>query len=208
MTKKKILKYVLIAVIAAAAVFAGIFIHYFATTMSVDQCREYCMQNSRRYATHFARLGDDNNYAYFIAADGDEEMAQEAFIFKKKNLGSIAAFDRYRFIASTHNEIESRKEGDTEYGVIHFFQTNDRGKKEPDSTLIFFGAKASSKIASYEYTLTVREGSSVFRGNVVGQGPDFWFVTFHGVNNSEETRKRVISDVKFYDAKGNLIAVY
>ncbi|MDE5994348.1 MAG: hypothetical protein K2G60_02415 [Oscillospiraceae bacterium] len=209
MTKNKIVKRcILITVLSAAVFFSAIFVHYFFTTMSVDKCIEYCIEHSERNATNFVRIGDGRyaaDYAYFIAADGDSSKAQEIFVFKRTFLGFIT-FDRYKFVMSS---TQSGREGENKFGSLQFFTRNDKGEKETEATLLFFGANRDSDITTYEYTLTVREGSNVYSGTVIkGQGASIWFVKFYGLGNIDENDKKIISDVKFYDSNGNLVGVY
>lgn len=207
MKRNKILKRcILITVLSAAVIFSAIFVHYFFTTMSVDKCIEYCIEHSERNATNFVRIGDGRytaDYAYFIAADGDSSKAQEIFVFKRIFLGFIT-FDRYKFVMSS---TQSGREGENKFGSLQFFTRNDKGEKETEATLLFFGANRDSDITTYEYTLTVREGSNVYSGNVVKDN-SIWFVKFYGLGNIDENDKKIISDVKFYDSNGNLVGVY
>ena len=206
MTKSKICKGVLIAVSCVVVVFGIVLVYYFSTTMSVQGCIDYCLENTSRNATEFDRLGDGRyveDYAYFIATDGDSSKPQEVFVFKRKFFGSISAFDRYEFVTSS---TPSGKEGEDKFGAIQFFTVNDDGEEEKDATLLFFGATKDSDITEYEYTLTVREGSSVYRGTV-HKSDSFWFVMFNGLR-SDEDYKKVISDVKFYDRNGDLVGIW
>lgn len=139
---------------------------------------------------------------YYIATDGDSSKAQEIFIFKRKYFGSLM---RYKFVMSSE---QSGREGEEKFGSIQFFTRNDNGEKETESTLLFFGIITDSNIATYEYTLTVREGSNVYRGNVSWRDKPIWHVRFCGLNNTDDNYKKVISDVKFYDSDGNLVGVY
>lgn len=206
MTKSKVCKGILIAVSCVVVVFGIVLVYYFSTTMSVQGCIDYCLENTSRNATEFDRLGDGRyveDYAYFIATDGDSSKPQEVFVFRKKFFGLISAFDRYKFVMSN---TPSGREGEDKFGSIQFFTVNDDGKKEPDSTLLFFGATKDSDITEYEYTLTTREGPNVYRGNVV-KGTTFWFVMFNGLRNDEDYKK-VVSDVKFYDRNGDLVGIW
>ncbi len=205
MFKNKILKYSVIAILFIVVVFSVIFIHHLLTTMSVGKCIDYCLENTNRNATHFSRIGDGryiDDYAYFIAADGDSSKPQEIFVFKQKSLGFID-FDRYEFIMSSNYGSESNNG----FGSIEFFTKKDNGEKEEGSTLFFFGANKDSDITEYEYTLTVREGSNVYRGRVV-RTPNVWFVKFFDISSLDENTKKLVSNVKFYDSKGNLVNEY
>lgn len=205
MTKKKIIKRcILITVLSGVVIFSAVFAHYYFTTMSPDDCKEFCIENTQRNATDFVVLSDGRyieSYIYYVAADGDSSKAQELFIFKRKYFGTIA---RYEFIMSS---TQSGREGEEKFGSVQFFTKNDKGEKETDSTLLFFGTKKDSDIATYEYTLTVKEGSNVYSGNVQNHH-SIWYVKFCGLNNTDDNYKKVISDVKFYDSDGNLVGVY
>lgn len=208
MTKNKIVKCILVTVLSFVLVFSVIFVYYFSTTMSVQDCKEYCVENTERSSTNFSRIGDGRykeDYAYFIAADGDSSKPQEIFVFKKKFLGFIT-FDRYEFVMSS-TQSNYNTEGENNFGSIQFFTRNDSGEKETGATLLFFGANKDSDITEYEYTLTVREGSNVYRGNVV-RNEFVWYVKFYDLGNVDENNKKMVSEVKFYDSKGNLVGVY
>ena len=72
---------------------------------------------------------------------------------------------------------------------------------------MFFGAIKDSDITGYEYTLTVREGSNVYSGNVVKE-ESVWFVKFYDLGNVSENSKKLVSEVKFYDSEGNIVDIY
>lgn len=208
MTKNKIVKCILGTSLSFLIVFSIIFAYYFYTTMSLQECIEYCEENTERFSTNFSRIGDGRykeDYAYFIAADGDSSKPQEIFVFKRKFLGFIT-LDRYEFVMSS-TQSNYNTGGENEFGSIQFFTRNDDGEKETGATLIFFGANKDSDITEYEYTLTVREGSNVYRGNVV-KNEFVWFVKFYGLGNVDENNKKIISEVKFYDSNDNLVGVY
>ncbi len=95
----------------------------------------------------------------------------------------------------------------SKFGAIQFFTRTDDGEKEPGATLLFFGANKDSDITDYEYTLTVREGSNVYRGTVV-RDEHVWFVKFFDLGNVDENSKRTVTKVKFYDSQGNLVGTY
>lgn len=205
MTKNKIIKRcILITVLSVAVIFSAVFAYYYFTTMSPDDCKEFCIENTQRNATDFVLFSDGRyieSYIYYVAADGDSSKAQELFIFKRKYFGPIA---RYEFIMSS---TQSGREGEEKFGSVQFFTRNDKGEKETGATLLFFGAERDSDITTYEYTLTVREGSNVYSGNVQKYN-SIWYVKFYGLGNTDENYKKVITDVKFYDSKGNLVGVY
>lgn len=206
--KKKILKSVLLAAVFIFIVLTVITIYYFSTTMSVQECAQYCLKNTERNATYFSRFGDGRyaeDYAYFVAADGDSSQPQEIFIFKKSFFGFID-LDRYTFVMSNIQNNNSADE-ENKFGSVQFFTRDDNGEKETGATLIFFGSKKDSDITEYEYTLTVKEGSNVYRGTVL-KNEYIWFVKFYDLGNIDENHKKEISQVKFYDSKDNLVDVY
>lgn len=205
--KKKLLKYTLFAVLFIIVIFSIILAHYFFTTLSIQECKEYCLKNTERNATYFSRFGDGRyieDYAYFVAADGDSTKPQEIFVFKRKFLGCIP-FDRYEFIVSSTqgNIVESKNK----FGSIQFFTRNNKDEKETGATLLFFGANKDSDITEYEYTLTVREGANVYRGTIV-RNEYIWFLKFYDLGNVDENTKKMVSEVKFYDSKGDLVDSY
>ncbi len=204
----KVIKWILISVLSVAIAFSAFLAYYFLTTLSVEGCMEYCKENTERAATSFSRIGDGRyaeDYAYFIAADGDSSKPQEIFVFKKNHFGPIA-FDRYEFVMSS-TQSSGTPEGDNQFGSIQFFTRNDKGEKETGSTLLFFGANRDSDISEYEYTLTVKEGSNVYRGSVV-RDERVWFVKFYDLGNVDENSKKMVTDVKFYDSNGHLVGSY
>lgn len=206
--KNKTIKVGLFTVSTVLTVFCVILACYFFTTLSAEECIEYCLENTNRSATNFTRIGDGRyveDYAYYIAVDGDSSKPQEVFVFKKKFLGFIH-FDRYKFVMSSTQSKNNAKD-ENKFGSIQFFTRNDNGEKETESTLIFFGTQKDSDITEYEYKLTVREGSNIYRGNV-SKGESVWFVKFYGLCNTDENYKKLVSEVKFYDSNGDLVGAY
>ncbi len=206
--KKEVLKWILFAVLFIFVVLSTISIYYFFNTMSIQECKEYCLKNTERNATYFSRLGDGRyveDYAYFVAADGDSSQPQEIFVFKKRFFGFID-LDRYTFVIS-NTQSNYNTDGENKFGSIQFFTRDDTGEKETGATLIFFGANRDSDITEYEYTLTVKEGSNVYRGTVV-RNEYIWFVKFYDLGNTDENYKKMVSEVKFYDSNGNLVDIY
>ena len=201
---KKIIIIIPIMIVAGLVVTSLI---YFWSTMSALDCKNYCIEHTARNATKFTRIGDGryvDDYAYWIAANGDSKRAQEIFIFTRKSLGMFH-FDRYEFVADSARNTQT--EGAEKAGSIQFFTRKDNGEKETGSTLLFFGARADSDIVRYEYTLTVAEGSNVYNGNVVF-GDGVWFVKFFDIGNADEHRKKLVSNVKFFDSDNKLIYTY
>ena len=206
--KNKVLKWIMLAFLFTVVVLSAISIYYFLNTMSIQECKEFCLKNTERNATYFSRIGDGRykeDYAYFIAADGDSSKPQEIFVFKKKFLGCIP-IDRYQFVlSSTQSNYDTETENN--FGSIQFFTRNDNNEKETGATLLLFGANKDSDITEYEYTLTVKEGSNVYKGTVV-RNEYIWFVKFYDLGNTDENYKKIVSEVKFYDSNGKLVDVY
>lgn len=210
--KKRTTKISIAIVVAIILAFAISFASYYFTTMSYDDCVEYCQSNSARYATKFSVFKDgryNEDYIYLIAADGESTSEQEIFVFKMKHSWPWR-LDRYKFVLSSvenNNDLVSQT-GAKQFGALQFFTRNDDGEKATDSTLIFFGASADSDIRSYKYTLTVREGSNVYSGNIGRYEDDSWLIKFYGCSDTDDDYKKVISDVKFYDSKGKLVGTW
>lgn len=209
MRKNKIAKWCILAVVLSAVlVFSAVFAHYWFTTKSYDECLEYCRQNSERKAEKFGLIKDGNylkKYIYLTAADGDSSKAQEIFVFKETYFGLIN-LKRYKFVMSS-TESTGGTTNTNKFGAIQFFATNDEGEKDASPTLVFFGSTRDSDICTYEYTLTVREGSNVYKG-YIRNGDSTWFLKFYGMENTDEVTKRIVSDVKFYDSEGRLVGLY
>ena len=204
--KQLILASVCLAVLAVSVIFAV----YFSTTLSAQQCQAYCLANTQRNATVFGVLKDgryaEKDYIYRIAVNGDAGKAQEIFVFRQKPLG-ILNFNRYEFVtSSTALDSSANTAG---VGCIRFITRNDKNEREKGYTLLYYGVRDESDIAQYEYTLTTREGSNVYRGNV-SKADGFWYVKFYNVGafDLNEVTKAQISDVHFLDSNGNTVAVF
>ena len=101
---KKIIIIIPIMIVAGLVVTSLI---YFWSTMSALDCKNYCIEHTARNATKFTRIGDGryvDDYAYWIASNGDSKRAQEIFIFKRKSLGMFH-FDRMDGKSGTLNNI-------------------------------------------------------------------------------------------------------
>lgn len=206
MKKKKVLKYCVIAVISVAVFFSIVLAHYFLTTTSVQGCIDYCVENSQRSATTFIRIGDPRHveeYAYFIAADGDPSKPQEIFVFREKFFGSSSYWDRYVFVMSSTQATGNVKSGKG-YGSLRFFAKNDHDETEKGATLIYFGASKESDIFGCEYTVTIPEGSLTGRKKALKDNY-VWSISFFDLCNTDHTAEKEISDVRFYDYNGNPI---
>lgn len=184
-------------------VIGGITIYYFASTMSASACIDYCIKNSTRHATKFEPFSDDryaHDYVYWVAIDGDQDDHQEIFIFKDSDFGFFY-FKRYRFVTS-NNYCDGIHD---KVGCIEYFARNDEGYKENKSTLVFYGSFADADIARYEYTLTVREGSNTYSGDIRYKPGGAWVVKFFDICNYDDKQKKVISEIKFFDSENNLV---
>lgn len=112
---KKIIIIIPIMIVAGLVVTSLI---YFWSTMSALDCKNYCIEHTARNATKFTRIGDGryvDDYAYWIASNGDSKRAQEIFIFKRKSLGMFH-FDRYEFVADSARNTQT--EGAEKAGSI------------------------------------------------------------------------------------------
>ena len=203
-----IMKKHLIALVSVTLILiSAISIWYYTTSMSIEGCEKYCLEHTARKATSFKMQFDNKfvkHYCYFIAENGDSNMSQEIFIFRPKYFGAVD-LHRYQFITS--NTVSTPATGKNSAGSIQFFMLNDDGEKENTSTLLFFGSSAESDISRYEYTMTVSEGSAVYKDNV-RHTDGVWMVSFSGISNTDEASKKLINNVKFYDAKNNLICSF
>lgn len=203
-------RFIWLFVVPIIIIFSILSIYYFVTTMSPNQCIDYCLKHTERNAEKFTRVNDGSykdGYSYYIAADGDSDKQQEVFIFKKKSLG-LSILDRYVYIMSSTESNSNIYDENRSFGAVQFFKKNDRGEKESGATLLFYGACKDSSIVSYEYTLTVREGSNVYKGYAIVKADGVWFIKFSNLVDYDETSKKLVSDFKFYDSDGNLVAKY
>lgn len=192
---------------AIMSVFALIFILYFSSTMSPKECIEYCQENTKRNATSFVRFGDGRytqDYAYWIATNGDSSKTQEIFIFRRKFLGPFH-FDRYQFVVSSTQSANDSEE--TNVGSIQFFTRKDNGDKETGSTLLFYGALEDTDAYRYQYTLTQSGISETHQGKVL-KTESAWILKIFDLGNIDENSAREITEVNFYDSNGNLIFKY
>jgi len=213
--RKKTLIFVVSVVSALVLIFASMTVYFFATTMSVDECIEYCKEHSLRSAETFTRYGDGRyaaDYAYWVAEDGDTTKPQELFVFKRKLLlGSISAFDRYYFVVSSVDESLKTDTVDTNnrVGSLQFTTRNDKGVKEQTSTLLFFASNINyeSRVMRYECKMETNDGVETLTGNVPSYGNDSWLLNFKDIGTNNEITKKVI-EVKFFDENGALVFEY
>lgn len=200
-------KRLVLCVTAVFAILALIFVWYFASTKSPIECIEYCRKNTKREATSFCRIGDGRyieDYAYWIAEDGDPSKSQEIFIFKRKNLGPLE-FDRYEFVLSSVQNTNDCEE--TKVGSVQFFTRKDNGDKETNSTLLFYGATADSDIQSYQYKITQAGELETHQGKIL-KTDSVWILKIFDLGNGDENNKRQITEVNFFDSDEKLIYSY
>lgn len=190
-----------VLVIIAVLLCAVISIH-FLTTKSVEQCFEYCRDNSRRSATEFMWIGDGRyvkDYVYLIASNGGASAGQEIFVFKRTPLFSVYAFNRYRPVISSAQGSETSEKS---VGSLLFQTRNDKGKKDDKLTLLFYSASSDNDIVEYEYTLE-ESGNEKHKSGAVRYGNDAWLVTFTDIGESKK-----LKEIRFYDKNRNLICEY
>ncbi len=192
-----------LVIISVLVVAVGInFGVYMFSTMSAQNCVEYCVENFKRGATQFSCLGDGRytyDYNYWIAVDGNEDEGQEAFVFKKVRSG-IFDLNRYKFVVGSNQGSTT----DSRYGSLEFFTRNDKGEKETKPSLIYFGSLSDADVFYCEYKLTVSDGNSVLNRKVI-RNDNVWIVKFFDTDNSSEETKKIISDVKFYNSNKEAI---
>lgn len=198
-----ILKKKLFAVLTAVIILSITVISiHFLTTKSVEQCFEYCTENSRRSATQFLRIGDGryvHDYSYLIAADGDASMGQEIFVFRKTSLFSAFGLDRYRLVISSAQGSETSEKS---VGSLLFQTRNDKGKKDDGYTLLFYCSSAGNDIVEYEYVLE-ENGKEKSESGGVKYGNDAWLVVFTDIGENKK-----LKEICFYDKNHNLICEY
>ena len=181
---------------------------YFISTLSPLACKQFCINNTARNATSFSPRKDGryiNDYIYWIAADGDAEKPQEIFVFKEKSLGPFH-LNRYQFVLCSNNLISA--DTNNKVGSLLFFTRNDKHEKESNATLMFFGSRLDADITTYEYKLTVKEGSNIYKGRINNKDSDTWFLKFTDFGTIFNSSKIEISEIKFYDADNRLIFTY
>lgn len=183
-----------------------VFSFYFFSTYSVSGCIKYCQQETQRGATVFTRIGDGRytrDYAYWIAANGDSAKPQELFVFRRKFLGPFQ-FDRYSFVTSSVQSYSL--EDSVAAGSIQFTTRNDKNQKEKGMTLLFFGANEYD-ITNYDFSLTIREGSAKYHGNL-SSSDSVWLLRFYDISNIDVNTKKAISDVTFFNSKNQKICSF
>lgn len=222
--KKKAFIIPMIILAVAVLTTAVVFISYYSTTMSPEQCRNYCSQNSKKLCSEFA-VSEDNrynkSYTYWIAAAGDNTRSQEIFVFRKKPLG-LLDLGRYQFFTSS--VMAKSYEKYSEVGSLLFNPKKDNGGTEYKQTLIFYGANSDGidsdtdrKIEYCVYTQEDQNGESEKKLEVTQcknyiaipddeKKPGAWIVKFDDIGYGNEDRK--IKNIKFYNKSGELIQEY
>ena len=208
--KKKLLKSSLFFVILLCIIFISTISWYFLSTMSPNQCYNYCTKNSIRDSNDFMRIDTDDytqNYSYYIAKNQNSSKPQEMFIFKKFYWGPFH-FDRYRLILRTTSDNNNYNNSLSSVGSVQFSPRKDNGEKESGSTIIFFGSSADSNMRSYEYTLKTNNEEKLFKENMTSIC-GVWFIRFSDLNNDvDEKSKKELMKVDFLDETGNIIYTY
>lgn len=185
--------------------FIGIFSVHFLSTMSPDDCIDYCIEHSERGATTFQAFADDRylwRQVYWVATDGDASKPQEVFIFRLKPFLS-KDLNRYQYVAGSVGS--TKEEQKIPVGSMQFFSRKDDGEKESSPTLLLYGSNKESDIFYCEYTIESDDKTEIKKEKVRGKNysSDAWI---HIINNLESGTK--ISDIKFYDTDGNLLYKY
>ena len=222
--KKKTFIIPMIVLAVAVLVTAIVFISYYSTTMSMEQCQEFCFMNTKRMCSSFAVEEDGRykeDYTYWIASYGEDTKPQEAFVFKKKNLGAL---DLNRYIFITSSVLSRRYEKYSEVGSLLFYPKNDNGRIEPKATIIFYGANSDGiykdtdrKITYCKYIedingektekkLDVTECKDFLYSPEEKEGTGAWIVKFFDIGSGNSDRK--IKSIKFYNKSGELIQEY
>lgn len=189
---------------------------YFSTTMSMDQCVEYCKENSEVGNTTFANVTDTtykHAYSFWIATDVDvdENEQQELFIFRKSFFGKID-FHRYKLYDKSIYGISGEDLGVV--GYLQLFLKDDSGEKEPTATLFLFGSEMTDNSdhvgdpTHYTYTLETDDGSNTFEGHIAYDQSENGSAWMNRINGITETAgiKKVVSNFVFYDDEDNVVA--
>lgn len=187
---------------------------YFSTTMSMDQCIEYCKANSEVESTTFANVTDSDykhTYSFWIATDVDENEQQELFIFRKSFFGKLD-LNRYKlFEKSTCNSTEDNQ---GLVGSLQLFLRDDSGEKEPTATLFLFGSGATDnpdhigEPTHYTYTLETDDGANTYEGRIkysISENGVKWLKRINGITETAGIKK-VVSNFVFYDDEDNVVA--
>lgn len=205
--KKTLIKSLLIFTILSCLILISTISWYLLSTMSPNQCYNYCIENSIRESNDFMRIDTDDytqNYSFYIAKNQNLSKSQEMFIFKKFYWGPFH-FDRYRLILQTTSNDNNSFQP---IGSVQFFPRKDNGEKESGSTIIFFGSSSDSDIRSYEYTLKTNNEEKLFEENMTSIC-GVWFIRFSNLNNDvDEKSKKELMKVDFLDETGNIIYTY
>ncbi len=179
--------------------------------MSVNECINYCKNNTKRSATEFTLFCDPRHreYMYWLPCNGNENYSQEIFVFRGKSLGPIdyLTFNRYNFVTSSTKK--SSQDDDDGVGSIQLFLYDEEtNKKENTYTIIFYGCTAETDIFYYEYEINnTYSKTEKYKGKVILSGAqnDAWMLIIHNLGNTDVNEKRELANIKFYDQEFNLV---
>lgn len=202
-TRKKVLIACLSILAAVVLAVGATFIVYFSTTLSAEDCIEYCREHSGRSANEFMVVGDGRytyDYLYYVAINGDESKSQEVFVFKNKPLGKSDAFNRRVFVA------DNAGVGNSKVGVLQFHTREDDGKKDTAATLLLFASNASG-VTYYETTFVKYGVEQTSKKEVVYTADGGWLSVITDLGYKEGVTT-TIKKVDFYNAKGELVYTF
>lgn len=197
-----------VSLLIILVVVAGTFTWYFSTTISANDCFQYCIDNTEREATEFQAIADprySESYVYWVAGNGNSTKPQEIFIFREKFLGPFDFFNRYEYIASSVQSNLSAE--NTGVGSIQFFTYNDDNEKENEATLLLYGARNDLDVFWYECTVSVSGKEETFEGKVLLRD-NIWMLRIFDLGNINESEKREVVNLKLYDDDKNLLYIY
>lgn len=203
--KKKIFLPILILLLCVALFFGSWYVYYLSTTMSADDVLDYCKSHTETNATEFDCVQDGRYvqfYLYWIAADGDDDIGQEIFVFRKTHAGP---FKNYRYKYVCKNSLKNEGEDVSKVGSLEFYTKNDSNEKESKATQLFFGNLQDTYPTYVTYDVTTEKGVQTIEDAEVPIWSDCWLFTNVSWEDNEEYS---ISNVKFYDSAKNLIGSY
>ncbi len=202
------MKKIICVCLSIFGVIAITLVWYFSTTLSAQDCIQYCIDNSKRGAVVFEPVSDprfSKQYVYWVAGDGDSSNSQEIFIFKQKFWGAVASFNRYEYVASSTQSELALENNDV--GSIQFFSVNDENEKENEPTVLFYGSKSDLDVFWFKCTLLVSEKEEYYEGKVL-LGNKTWMLRLFDLGNTSGELKREILKLEFYDEEKNLLYSY
>ena len=151
-------KFILVIAFSAALLALTIKVgYYYFITLSFDELKSYCVENSYRSATEFKRMGNYDNpvtYSFWVAGDGDNSKGQELYVFYPKTLLNI---DLTRFVDFKHSS-ELLNGTQKNVGMLYFTPRDQEGRKSPVNSIVFFSSNtAKKKINKYSITYRITE---------------------------------------------------